>query len=74
MKVNATAHARDTVSYTIDNVTLDIDFNIGSQKTAIIGPDLLEVSGGKIEFHYSFNYTKIDDGKSTKGYGFGNDL
>lgn len=60
-----------SVSYIIDNVTLGIIYNPSKQSVSIPKNDFVEVTGGKFEFTYKFNYTKIENRNNITGYAYG---
>lgn len=41
------------------------------QSINIVSDNHVEVSGGRMEFEYTFNYTKVESGKTTIGWGQG---
>lgn len=59
VKVARTTHNVSSLTYIIDNVTVGILYNPSKQNVTIPRADYVEVTGGRFEFTYSFNYTKI---------------
>lgn len=60
-----------SVTYIIDNVIIGIAYNPSKQQINIPKKDFVEVKGGKFEFTYKFNYTKIENRNNITGYAYG---
>jgi hypothetical protein len=59
VRVKRTTYNHSSITYILDNVTIGLAYNDGKQSTEIPKADFVKVSGGRIEFSYRFNYTKI---------------
>ena len=59
------------VVYKLANVSIDVLYNDARQETNIPKNDEAEVVGGRVEFTYNFNYSRIGGGSSASGYGYG---
>lgn len=46
-------------------------YNYNNQQTNIPEIELVQVTGGRIEFTYKFNYTKIENRNTITGYAYG---
>ena len=46
-------------------------YNYNNQQTSIPETELVQVSGGKVEFTYKFNYTKIENRNNITGFAYG---
>lgn len=74
IRVKRTTYNHSTITYILDNVTIGTAYNDGKQTTEIPRNDLTKISGGRIEFTYRFNYTKIENRNNITGYGYGTSL
>jgi hypothetical protein len=59
IRVKRTTYNHSTITYVLDNVTIGTAYNDAKQTVEIPKNDVARVSGGRIEFTYRFNYTKI---------------
>jgi hypothetical protein len=71
IRVKRTTYNHSTITYIMDNVTIGTAYNDAKQTTDIPKADFVKISGGRIEFTYRFNYTKIEDRNNITGYGYG---
>jgi hypothetical protein len=71
IRVKRTTYNHSTITYIIDNVTIGMAYNDAKQTIDIPKTDSAKVSGGRIEFTYRFNYTKIENRNNITGYGYG---
>lgn len=56
----------------MDNITIAAVYNDARQNISIPKTDTVQVTGGRIEFTYRFNYTRIQNRNNITGYGYGN--
>lgn len=71
IRVKRTTYNHSTVTYILDNVTIGTAYNDAKQTTEIPRNELTKITGGRIEFTYRFNYTKIENRNNITGYGYG---
>ena len=71
VRVKRTTYNHSSITYVLDNVTIGLAYNDGKQTTEIPKTDFVKISGGRIEFSYRFNYTKIENRNNLTGYGYG---
>lgn len=74
IRVKRTTYNHSTITYILDNVTIGTAYNDAKQTTEIPRNELTKVTGGRIEFTYRFNYTKIENRNNVTGYGYGTPL
>lgn len=66
-----TTYNHSSITYILDNVTIGMSYNSAKQAAQIPKKDQVRITGGRIEFTYSFNYTKIENRNNITGYGYG---
>jgi hypothetical protein len=71
IRVKATTYNLSTVTYILTNIVIGTDYNDGKQNVTIPAKELVTVTGGRIEFTYKFNYTKIENRNNFTGYAYG---
>ena len=59
------------LTYIIDNVQVGVVYNPSKQNVTIPKPDEVQVSGGRFEFTYNLNYTKIENRNNITGHAYG---
>lgn len=59
------------LSYLIQNMKVKMAYNPSKQVVTIPKADLMQITGGRIEFTYEFNYTKIENGNNLTGHAYG---
>ena len=59
IRVKRTTYNHSSITYILDNVTIGMAYNDARQIVEIPKNDVTRISGGRIEFTYRFNYTKI---------------
>lgn len=71
IRVKRTTYNHSTITYVLDNVTIGTAYNDAKQVVNIPKADNVMVTGGRVEFTYKFNYTKIENRNNITGYGYG---
>ncbi len=71
LRVKRTTYNQSSITYILDNITIGTAYNDAKQIIEIPKADNVKVSGGRIEFTYRFNYTKIENRNNLTGYGYG---
>lgn len=71
VKVARTTYSVSGLTYIIHNVTLNMVYNPSKQVVTIPKADLMQITGGKIEFTYKFNFSKIENGNTVTGNSYG---
>jgi hypothetical protein len=66
-----TTYNHSDITYTIENMTISMDYNDDKQTIDISARDEVTVTGGRVLFDYTFNYTKKNTTGTTRGYGKG---
>jgi hypothetical protein len=71
IRVKRTTYSHSTITYVLDNVVIGTAYNDAKQAVTIPKSDIVRVSGGRVEFTYRFNYTKIENRNNVTGYAYG---
>lgn len=74
IRVKTTTYNHSTITYILSNITIGTAYNDGKQNTTVPKVDIVQVTGGRIEFTYRFNYTKIENRNNITGYAYGSVL
>jgi hypothetical protein len=59
IRLKRTTYNHSTITYILDNVTIGTNYNSAKQVAEIPKKDQVRITGGRVEFTYRFNYTKI---------------
>lgn len=59
IRVKRTTYNHSSITYIIDNVTIGTSYNSAKQTAKIPKNEQVRITGGRVEFTYRFNYTKI---------------
>ena len=71
IRVKTTTYNHSTITYILSNITIGTAYNDGKQNTTVPKVDIVQVTGGRVEFTYRFNYTKIENRNNITGYAYG---
>lgn len=71
IRVKRTTYNHSAITYVLDNVTIGTAYNDAKQTVSIPKADNVLVTGGRVEFTYRFNYTKVENRNNVTGYGYG---
>lgn len=71
LQIARTTYVHGGIDYVIDNVTLEIAYLDAKQDIEINTHNEVDVSGGKIELLYRFNFTKKDGSLTKNGTAWG---
>lgn len=71
IRVKRTTYNHSSITYILDNVTIGSSYYNAKQTVQIPKNDQVLITGGRVEFTYSFNYTKIENRNNITGYGYG---
>jgi hypothetical protein len=71
VKLHRTIANISSLTYIIENAKLNIVYNPSKQNVTIPKVDFVTVAGGRFEFTYEFNYTKIENRNNITGYAYG---
>lgn len=71
LRIKTTTYNRSSTTYILSNITVGIAYNDAKQASKKARADVVQISGGKVEFTYRFNYTKIENRNNITGYGYG---
>lgn len=71
IRVKRTTYNHSSITYILDNVTIGTSYKNAKQTAQIPKNDQVRITGGRVEFTYRFNYTKIENRNNITGYGYG---
>ena len=71
VKVARTTLNVSGLTYIIDNVKVGVVYNPSKQNVTVPKADEVKVSGGRFEFTYNLNYTKIENRNNITGHAYG---
>lgn len=74
IRVEKTTYNHSESTYTIDNFTIDLQYNDAKQVIDIPASDLVSVTNGTVYIGYRFNYSVTNSKRSVNGWAHGNCL
>jgi hypothetical protein len=64
-------YSTQAISYEINNFIIEAKENLENVDAKIVNYDFVQISGKRIQFAYSLNFTKTEGATSVKGYANG---
>lgn len=71
VKIPTTRYQYGSTNYSLYNVSVKCLYNDGKQRADVVSGDVIEVTGGVIEFQLNFNYTISRIGPDKPGWAYG---